>query len=339
MAVRDGLAAALGIVLSGLACADELLMKNGSRLVGTLISSSESVVVFDTPFAGKITIRQENIDEIITKRPVTLLMQDGTVYRDKEVITDEDKIFVLKDDQQPAVFAVTDINMINPEPWRLGEGYKWFGKINVAIDSERGNTDTDELDLSLESVWRSLEDRYTIRGFWEIDEANGDRNKNHWWIRNKYDRFSKTDPDNYYGFQVFFEHDQFADLDLRTAFGPYIGRQFFEGEYLTVHGEVGLVWVDEQFDQAEDDDYPGSNWEIRMSSGIIPKAELYVYQDGVWNLDETDDLIVNTTVGVRFPLVFGFTASAEALYEYDGGAVDEVDQTDETYAFKLGYSW
>ena len=47
-------------------------------------------MVFDTPFAGKITLRQENIDEIITKRPVTLLMQDGTVYRDKEVITDEE---------------------------------------------------------------------------------------------------------------------------------------------------------------------------------------------------------------------------------------------------------
>ncbi|NCF19057.1 MAG: hypothetical protein GWP63_12515 [Haliea sp.] len=38
------------------ASADELLMKNGSLLVGTLVSASDSTVVFDTPFAGEITL-------------------------------------------------------------------------------------------------------------------------------------------------------------------------------------------------------------------------------------------------------------------------------------------
>ena len=63
--------------------ADELIMKNGSRLVGTLVSASQSDVVFDTPFAGQITIKQANIERIVADQKVTLMMQDGPRGRDR----------------------------------------------------------------------------------------------------------------------------------------------------------------------------------------------------------------------------------------------------------------
>jgi putative salt-induced outer membrane protein YdiY len=326
-------------LFAGAGNADELIMKNGSRLVGTLVSSDENNVVFNTPFADDITINQDNIETIITEQEVTLLMQDGTVYRDKRIVAQDENLIVFDADQRPVQFDVLDIKMVNPEPWRLGDGYKWFGEVNAALESERGNTDSDETDIGLESVWRSLEDRYTIRGSAEVDRSNGDKTKNEWKLRNKYDRFSKTDPDNYYGVQAAFEHKEFADVDLRTIVGPYIGRQFVETSFLAVRGEVGLVYVDEQFEVAEDDNYWGSNWELRVTSGIIPNTELYVNQDGILNFSETDNVILNTTVGIGLPLIFGLKVAAEVKYEYDGGAVDGVDDTDRTYNFKLGYGW
>jgi putative salt-induced outer membrane protein YdiY len=319
--------------------ADELIMKNGSRLVGTLVSADENSVVFNTPFADDITINQDSIETIITEQEVTLLMQDGAVYRDKKIVTQDEDLIVFEADQRPIKFDVLDIKMINPEPWRLGEGYKWFGEINAALKSERGNTDSDETDIELESVWRSLEDRYTIRGLGEVDKSNGDKTKDEWKLRNKYDRFSKTDPDNYYGVQAAFEHKEFADLDLRTIVGPYVGRQFFETKILAMQGEVGIVYVDEQFDEAEDDNYWGSNWELRLISGIIPNTELYLNQDGILNFSDTENIILNTTVGIGLPLIFGFKVAAEAKYEYDGGAVDDVEDTDRTYNLKFGYAW
>lgn len=334
------LSALLALVFfSTLAGADELLMKNGSLLVGTLISSSESEVIFDTPFAGEITLKQENIDTITTSEDVTLLMQDGSVYRNKKIIEQEGEVIVLDESQVPVEIEIADIQFMNPDPWRLGEGYKWFGQVNAALEAERGNSDSDEVDVDFESVWRSLEDRFTIRGLVELDRSNGDKTKDTWWVRNKYDRFSTQDTDNYYGYQLYFEYDKFADLDLRTLTGPYIGRQFFEAELLTLHAEVGIVYVDEQFDVAEDSDFWGSNWEVRLTSGIIPTLELYVDQDGVVNLNDTGDSIVNTVAGIRFPLIFGLQAAAEVKWEYDGGAAEDVDDTDETYNFKLGYKW
>ncbi len=339
MTIRQLLATLLLSCVAATAHADRLVMKNGSLLIGTLVSADENKVVFNTPFAGDIVITQANIETIITEGKVDILMADGEVYRDKRIVAEEGNLIVLSEDENPVLFGVPDIAMVNPEPWRLGEGYKWFGYLSASLGSERGNTDTDELDMDMESIWRSLEDRYTIRGDWEIDESNNERNKYRWLVRTKYDRFSKEDPDNYLGFQVVLNHDEFADLDLRTGAGPYIGRQFFERDYLTLHAEVGVVYVDERFDMAEDNDFWGANWEVRLTSEVLPGLQFYVDQLGVHNFEQTSELILNTTVGLRFPLIFGFEAAAEAKYEYDGGAVEGVDDTDETYKFRLGYKW
>ena len=321
------------------ASADELLMKNGSRLVGKVVSASQSDVIFDTPFAGQIKIKQANIDVVVTDEEVTLMMQNGKVYRRKRIESRDDELLVTSDDELPVIFDVADIKLVNPEPWMLGDGYKWFGKINTALASERGNTDTDELDMDFETIWRSLEDRYTMRGNWEIDATDGTESKNLWKLQNKYDRFSLEDADNYYGLQMTLEHDEFADLNLRTTTGPYIGRQYFETQLLTLHAEVGVVHVDEDFDTAENNHYWGSNWEVRMSTDIIPDTKFYVNADGIVNFEDTDALVVNTTVGITLPILYGFQASAEAKFEYDGGAVKDVDDMDETYYLKFGYGW
>lgn len=327
------------LLLSAGVRADQLVMHNGSLLVGTLVSADDAGVVFNTPFAGDITIARGTIKTIVTDGSVDLLMRDGSIFRDKRIVAQGEDLVVLSDTEQPVRFDVPDIRLVNPEPWRLGEGYKWFGKFSTALQSERGNTDTDELDLDMESVWRSLADRYTIRGNWEIDESNGERNKFQWQLRNKYDRFDKDDHDNYVGFQAVVKHDQFADLDLRTLAGPYLGRQFFERRYLTLHAELGVVYVDERFNEAEDNDFWGANWEVRLTSEMVRGLQFYVDQTGVHNFAQPSELILNTTAGLRFPLIFGFEAAAEANYEYDGGAVEDVDTMDETYKFKLGYRW
>lgn len=339
MTVRHVPAYLLLVFFSWQAIADELVMKNGSRLIGKLVSASQSDVVFDTPFAGRISIKQANIQRIVADQKVNLMMQDGTVYRDKQIVSRDERMLVMGKEEQPVVFDVVDIKLVNPEPWRLGDGYKWFGQINAAFASERGNTNTDELDLDFETIWRSLEDRYTVRGRWEIDETGGTKNKNNSRLRGKYDRFSLQDHDNYVGFLLGFERDEFADLDLRTTVGPYIGRQFFETQLLTMHGELGFVFVDEKFDVAADNDYWGANWELRLASDIIPDTLLYAHADGVLNFNHIEQQLINTSIGISLPVLFGLKAGAEVRYEYNGGAVEGVDELDETYRVKFGYTW
>ena len=66
---------------------------------------------------------------------------------------------------------------------------------------------------------------------------------------------------------------------------------------------------------------------------------MYVDHIGIWDLDNTDDIILNTTFGLAFPLLFGLEGAAEILLEYDSGAVEGVEDLDQTYSLRIGYRW
>ena len=340
MRVGFGVAiAALTLTAAG-ASADELFLKNGSLLVGTLVSAEADVVRFDTPFAGTIDVKEENIQRVVTESGVTIMLEDGRVLRDRQINAGSGHLIASGDGEPNVLFQTGEIDMINPEPWKLGEGYEWTGEASVALETERGNSDTDEWDITAKTSWRSIVDRYRVGFTQEIDKNEGDKTSDNWNARLNYDRFFKSNPDNYWGVRTWFEYDRFQDLDLRTTVGPYLGRQFLKKPILSIQGELGPVWVDEQFDVAEDDDYPGALWDFQATSDILGfGTTLYVRHDGIVNFDSPDDLILNTRFGIRMPVIYGFQTAIEGLWEYDGGAVGDVDDLDETYNFRIGYTW
>jgi hypothetical protein len=269
---------------------------------------------------------------------MVVLMNDGSTVRDQPIIVDESGILVTADDGSQRSYSVSDFQILNPEPWELGEGYKFSGLANVAWTLEKGNTVTDELDYKVESTWRSLEDRYTLKFNGEIDEANGVKNANNNRLVGKYDYF--LEGDDYWGGKFAAKQDEFADLDLRAYIGPYYGRQFFERPIFTLSGEVGFAYVTEDFIVAEDQDYPGAHWEVNLTSDYLGgDSRMYIEQGGIWNLKDTDDIVLNTTFGLSFPLLGNLEAAAEILLEYDSGAVEDVEELDQTFKFRIGYTW
>ena len=317
---------------------DEMVLNNGSRIVGTVTSSRDGSVVIETDFAGTLTIAITEIESLRTNSSAVLQMADGAVIRDVAFQVQQDSLVVEQVAESAQTYPVSALLIVNPEPWELGEGYKWTGLADFAMKIERGNTVTDELDVRVDNVWRSLRDRYTAKFNAELDEANDQRNAENWTLIGKYDYF--LEDTNYWGVNAFAEQDKFADLDLRTYLGPYIGREFYEDPLFTLGAEVGISWVAEDYIEADDQEYPGANWNLRMSSNYLGgDSSLYFDQIGIWNLDETSDIIVNTVVGLSFPLIWGLSAAAEFDVRYNGGAVEGVEEIDETYSFRIGYTW
>ena len=317
---------------------DEVVLKNGSRILGTVTSAREGVIVIETDFSAAIKIDATRIDSIHTRGSMVVLMNDGSTVRDQPIIVDESGIVVTADDGSQRAYSVSDFQMLNPEPWELGDGYKFFGLANVALQIEKGNTVTDELDYKVESTWRSLKDRYTLKFNGEIDEANGVKNADNNLLVGKYDYF--LEGDDYWGGKFAAKQDEFADLDLRAYIGPYYGRQFFERPIFTLSGEVGFAYVTENFFVAEDQQYPGAHWEVNLTSDYLGgDSRMYIEQGGIWNLKDIDDIVLNTTFGLSFPLLGNLEAAAEILLEYDTGAVEGVEELDQTYKFRIGYTW
>lgn len=314
---------------------DEVLLKNGSRLIGTVTAARDGVVTVETDFAGTLSIAMDQVQAVNAQNPMIVLMSDDSVITESTLVLNEEEL-VLGDTRQ--AYSLEDLRVVNPDPWELGQGYRWSGLVSLALDIERGNTDTDEFDAKLESEWRSTRDRYTLKFDAEVDEANGTKNADKWSLLGKYDYFL-ADP-NYAGLFAAMEYDKFKDLDLRYLIGPYLGRQFYEEPVFTFSGELGFSYVNENFTVAEDQEYGAANWTLDVSSDYLGGgSSLYFDQLGIWNLKDTSDVIINSRFGLSYPLLWQLEAAAEILLEYDSGAVPGVDELDQTYNFRLGYTW
>ena len=317
---------------------DEILLKNGSRVIGTVTASRDGVVTIDTDFAGTLSISAEEIQSMRSQDSLVVQMADGQIFENKPILIEGEQVTVTQGDGLEQNYALADVLLVNPEPWELGHGYKATGGVSFAFVMQRGNTETDELDYRLESIWRSIRDRYTVRLDGEFDENSEAKIADNWKVVGKYDYFLE---DRWYtGVNFSAEQDEFRDLDLRYYVGPYIGREFYVEPIFTLEAEIGLAYVNEDFATAEDDDYPGANWSVRMTSNYLGSdSKLYLNHDAIWNLDTTSDIILNTAVGLSFPLLGSLEAAAEILYEYDSGALDGIEELDETYNLRIGYTW
>lgn len=122
--------------------------------------------------------------------------------------------------------------------------------------------------------------------------------------------------------------------------GTHLGRQFFESSPLYLRGEFGPVYVREQFDAAENNDYLGALFEFEAESDILGfGTTLFLFHDTTLNLQAYDEPLSNTTIGLRLPLIFRFETSLLAEFRHNGGAPEGIEAIDETYTFRIGYSW
>ncbi|WP_439101605.1 DUF481 domain-containing protein [Congregibacter sp.] len=329
---------ALLFLLGGLAQAnvDRIELVNGSVIIGSFHDADNGKVMIDTDFAGMLTIEKSNIVAMDVASKVTLQMKDGAVLKTDNLVVDNRTLSLTT--QGRTSYALEELLRINPEPWELGKGYRHTGVASSAFSLQRGNSVLDELDYRVDTRWSGLKDRYTLKLEGEVREANRERNTENWMVTGKYDRFKTGD--YYWGVSASAEEDRFADLDLRTTFGPYLGRSLLVGTPFVLELETGLSQVNEDFSAATDRSYVGLTWSVRSESQYFGDASrVYVDHKGVKNLADRNNLILNTTVGLAFPLLGHLQGATEVVLDYNSGAVEGTEELDQTYRFRLGYTW
>jgi putative salt-induced outer membrane protein YdiY len=326
-------------LLAGFAAmADELIMKDGSRLMGKLVKQDDGVVDFETSYAGVIKVKWSEINELIADEPITVLLKNKEI-REATNAKNTDAGVVLADDSGATeTLSPEEIDYVNPEPWRVGKGMKWSGKINVDLNYERGNSDKDEYHGDWETTFRWRDDRLKFYGDYEREKSDDVLTDENWRINGRYDHF--VSKKLFYGATLGVEHDRPADLQRRTIVGPLVGYEFYESTAMNLDVAGGPLYVNEEFYAADNRDYLALGWTVDFDRFLIPdRMQFYHLNKGLLEPGDTDNLVVDAWTGFRFPIYAGIVASTEVLIEYDGGAPDGVDNTDTTYNLKLGYQW
>jgi putative salt-induced outer membrane protein YdiY len=318
--------------------ADELVMKDGSRLLGTVVKKDGgSSFDFKTSYAGVITIQWAEVKQLIAEEPITVLLKSGNTYDVVSANKNGEGVTTLSGADTTQTTTLSEVAYFNPEPWRLGQGWHWQGNTNIALSYERGNTDQDDLEADFAMTFRRLDDRLKLNGDYDREKSNEVLTNEDWRLVTRYDHF--VSDKLFYGATLGFEHDRFADLQLRTTLGPLIGYEFYDSKAMNLDIASGPIYVKENYYSAENDEYAALGWQLNFDRFITDSIQFYHRHTGLLSMEDTKDFAWDSWTGLRFPIYAGIVASTEIKIEYDGGAQEDVDKTDTTYSVKLGYRW
>lgn len=149
--------------------ADQVTLKNGDRLTGTVVKSDGKTLVLHTDAADDVTIKFDAIQEIKTEADLHVTAKSGKTAVGPVTTTDnkleiatktagtvetpkEDVILIRNDAEQQAYEKSLHPGLL----------HGWNGGANVGFSVARGNSETENLALAFNAVHPTLHDKITM---------------------------------------------------------------------------------------------------------------------------------------------------------------------------------
>jgi putative salt-induced outer membrane protein len=151
-----------------MATADQITLKNGDRISGTVVKSDGKTVVFKGDLVGEVTIALDSMSEIVSDKPLYVGLSDGrTVFGTVRSSTDRTEISSSNGD---VIVSRTSIQFIRSAAEQkvyestLNPGWleQWTGGADLGVALTRGNSDTTNIALGLAIARETLHDKTSV---------------------------------------------------------------------------------------------------------------------------------------------------------------------------------
>jgi len=230
-----------------LAWADQVVLKNGDTLTGSIVKKDGDKLTFKSEFLGEVSMPWAAVKSLVSDTPLTVVLTGGESVSGK-VSTSGDTLQVAAPSPKSAPLSGV-ANIRNPAEQRSWERLQhpsvfelWSGFFDIGLALARGNARTDTLTTTFSATRVTRKDKFTanfnqIRGTARINGitdtiASAFRGG---WIYNRdlTPRFFVTTINDY-------EHDRFQQLDLRFVAGGGFGVNAVKNE-MTVLSFSGVA--------------------------------------------------------------------------------------------------
>ena len=341
---RHSFATLLCLVFTQSVCGDEVVMNNGDRLTGSVKTTKDGKLVLATTYAGDVNIALADIQRISTDKPVKLVLDDETRISGLLSATDGTAMKI-EGDVDPELRSLTMSRIVAVNPPDVPK-LKISGELNAGLERDRGNTDEDDYYIDGEILFGWIDSRLRIRGDGNLEYTNNDKTTEDAELGIKYDYFFDNDDyifnEKWYLWNgVLFEHDKFADLNLRTSIGLGPGYQVFDTERTQLSLEAGPAYVWENFDDDENNDYAAARWALDFKHQLFKAWKLVAFHNHnlSWSIEETSDYVFNSKTGLSIPLFDNLQAKLQFNFDRDNAPADNSKKNDFETLVTGGYTW
>lgn len=155
--------------VSSLAFADQITLKNGDRLTGTVVKSDGKTLVLHTDAAGDVTLQMAAVQDIKTDQQLHVSLKDGKTAVGP-VTTEDGKIAIATKTAGTVEAPREEITLIRNDAEQAaydkslhpGLMRGWEGGTNVGFSVARGNSQTENLAIAFNAAHPTLNDKITL---------------------------------------------------------------------------------------------------------------------------------------------------------------------------------
>lgn len=325
------------------ATADTVTTKDGSTLSGTITLIDKGVIHLDTPYAGKLELKQEEVASIESTSPLNFRLDDGVNVSGTVTPKDNETLEIRSDDKKEKtsidqIAASWTPDKVDPEIERNRR--KWRNDFAADLNGRTGNVERfnfgAELDLRLKGPFDEL-----YLGFdYEQGEQDGEKTADRALGQAGYERFSKKKVGWFV--RTILETDPINGISLRSNTSNGISYRLINDEVQTLVVRGGLGY---RYTEFEDDSIDNEST-ITIDPGLTHTyrhKDLFYLENELSYSPAVDDFSSYTAVhdsSIRLPIgnEGSFWIRAGIRHEYESQTTAD-EKLDTNYYSQFVYSW
>ena len=315
------------------AAADEVILKNGDKLTGSIGQISGGTLVLTSPILGSLTIKLTDVQSYTTSSPATVQLKSGHTFSSPIVSGTTTQITTADNRTTP----LEVVKIVNPPP------EKWTGAIVFNGTLNRGNTNNEAAGLSANAALRrdnpEINDRFTLNTDYNFGKtgrgSNSTTNVDNLDAGAKYDRF--FDPKLYGYGMVDYLHDRIANLNVQLTPGAGLGYQWSETPAFNFNTEGGISYVYEDFNGGGVNQQADFRLGYHLTSKINDKVSIFHDTEYLAAYDDPADYLINSDAGIRADFTKNFFSQFKVVYRRNDRPASGALKDD--LSFLLGVGW
>jgi putative salt-induced outer membrane protein YdiY len=329
----------LAACLALLAPPDEVVFKNGEKIVGKITNILGGKITIQSDSLGTVSAPLDKVATFSSDEPIEIVLADGSIVKER-VKAAEDGAIVVDRVGEPAgrKLFLNQIAKVNPQAVR------WTGSLTAGLVFTRGNSDTNNANVDLGLERRTDWDRITFKGSYASTRTRN-LTTGDWETSQDYSR-AKLQYDYFLTKEIYAllfglaEKDRIAGLTLRVTAGAGLGEQWADTPDFSFSTEEALTYTIEDFERpTPDDNYLGAMLAYHVKGNLLDGLSGFHDLSYLQSLERADDALIEGQIGVRVALTKAMYCEAKYQLRWDNTPAIGAERLDVRYLVGIGWSF
>jgi len=316
--------------------ADTVWMKNGDKLTGTITVFDGGKLLIQTKYAGAVTIDWKEVKTLESDQHLLVKQDAYTGEMSKSLTAADDGKVTLANGEAPKTVELASIQQIlKPKP--VVEALVWKGNVDLALDYQRAEKDTDDYDVGFKTTARHGRWRHIAEGEYNREVQDDVTTTDNWRAEYSLDRFL-TDQWFWQG-RLNYKRDHIEELARQRVVGTGPGYQFWDDELGAFSLGSLLNRTDYEYKDGSKDNFysVAMKWDYNRYL-IGKKVEFFTNGEVGKPLSNVANYALDAEMGLRYKVTEWASLNLKAERDIISGTND-ADLNKTRYTAGFGVAW